>query len=54
MIFDESGKYTNLFTRLVCDLLGLKVTLVYYPGHLPLAVCFTEKVKGDYILLNGV
>ena len=27
---------------------------LHYPGHLTLTVCFTEKVKGDYILLNGV
>lgn len=42
-----------LFTRLVRDLLGLKCLLVFYPGHLATAVCFTESVKGDYILLNG-
>lgn len=42
-----------LFSRLVRDLLGLKVVLMYYPGHLAAAVHFTEEVKGDYILLNG-
>ena len=42
-----------LFSRLVRDLLGLKVLLVYYPGHLATAVCFTEEVTGDYILLDG-
>lgn len=42
-----------LFTRLVRDLLGLKCILVYYPGHLASAVCFTQPVKGDYFLLNG-
>lgn len=42
-----------LFTRLVRDLLGLKCILVYYPGHLASAVCFTEPVNGDYIQLNG-
>ena len=41
-----------LFSRLVRDLLGLKVLLVYYPGHLATAVCFTEAVTGDYISLN--
>ncbi len=40
-------------SRLVRDLLGLKVILVYYPGHLAMAVKFTEDVKGDYIQLNG-
>lgn len=42
-----------LFSRLVRDLLGLKVVLVYYPGHLATAVCFTEEVQGDYIALDG-
>ncbi len=42
-----------LFTRLVRDLLGLKCILVYYPGHLATGVCFTEDVKGDYILVDG-
>ncbi len=42
-----------LFTRLVRDLLGLKCILIYYPGHLASAVCFTESVKGDYISVNG-
>ena len=42
-----------LFTRLVRDLLGLKCILIYYPGHLASAVCFTDHVSGDYILVNG-
>lgn len=42
-----------LFTRLVRDLLGLKCILIYYPGHLASAVCFTEQVNGDYITLNN-
>lgn len=42
-----------LFSHLVRDLLGLKVILVYYPGHLATAVCFNDEVKGDYIPLNG-
>lgn len=41
-----------LFSRLVRDLLGLKMVLVYYPGHLATAVHFTEKIPGDHILLN--
>lgn len=43
-----------LFTRLVRDLLGLKCILVYYPGHLASAVCFTEPVSGDYIQVGGL
>ena len=42
-----------LFSRLVRDLLGLKTLLVFYPGHLATAVCFTVPVNGDYITLNG-
>lgn len=42
-----------LFSLLVRDLLGLKVVLVYYPGHLATAVNFTESVTGDYLAING-
>ena len=42
-----------LLSRLVRDLLGLKVVLVYYPGHLAMAVCFNNDVPGDYIEYNG-
>lgn len=44
-----------LFTRLVRDLLGLKCVLIYYPGHLASAVCFTDEsqVAGDYLLIGG-
>lgn len=41
-----------LYTRLIRDLLGLQTILVYYPGHLACAVCFTDEVSGDYILLD--
>lgn len=42
-----------LFSRLVRDLLGLDVILVYYPGHLATAVAFNAPIEGDYINLNG-
>lgn len=43
-----------LYSRLVRDLLGLDVILVYYPGHLATAVCFNDdSVKGDYIMCDG-
>ena len=42
-----------LFSRLVRDLVGLKVVLVYYPGHLATAVHFTEAVDGDYLYMDG-
>lgn len=37
------------FSRLVRDLMGLKVALVYYPGHLATAIRFNEAVTGDYV-----
>lgn len=42
-----------LYSRLVRDLLGLDVILVFYPGHLATAVEFKIPVEGDYIDLNG-
>lgn len=42
-----------LFSRLIRDLLGLDVALIYYPGHLATAVCFDEEVKGDAMIIGG-
>lgn len=42
-----------LLSRLVRDLLGLKTILIYYPGHLAMAVEFNEDVNGDYIMLDS-
>ena len=42
-----------LFSRLVRDLLGLKVVLVYYPGHLATAVKLEENVAGDYMVIGN-
>lgn len=42
-----------LFSRLVRDLMGLDVILLYYPGHLATAVRFTEEVAGDYLSVDG-
>lgn len=41
-----------LLSRIVRDVLGLKVILVYYPKHLAMAVGFTDEVKGDYIKIG--
>ena len=42
------------FSRIVRDVVGLDVVLVYYPGHLATAVCFTEgDVKGDYLMFDN-
>ena len=42
-----------LFSRLVRDIVGLDVVLLYYPGHLATAVKFNEDVKGDYLMIGG-
>lgn len=42
-----------LLSHLVRELLGLDVVLVYYPGHLAMAVNFTEDVEGDCVMCNG-
>lgn len=41
-----------LFSRLVRDLLNLKVALVYYPGHLATAVRLPDGAAGDYFTLE--
>ena len=42
-----------LFSRLVRDLTGLDVALIYYPGHLAAAVCFKGEVAGDWVDCSG-
>lgn len=42
-----------LLSHLVRDMLDLDVVLVHYPGHLAMAVNFTEPVKGDYVMQDG-
>ncbi len=43
-----------LLSRLVRDLLGLKCVLIYYPGHLAMAVRFnSDAVQGDYVVLGN-
>ena len=42
-----------LFSRLIRDLMGLDVVLLYYPGHLAAAVAFTNDVNGDYLLYQN-
>lgn len=41
-----------LYSRLVRDLLGLEVALVYYPGHLATAVKFPMALPGDFLELE--
>lgn len=42
-----------LFSRLVRDILGLEVALVYWPGHLSCAVNFNYKVDGSCFVVSG-
>ena len=42
-----------LFSRLVRDLVGLDVVLLYYPGHLATAVNFKNDVNGDYLMVKN-
>ncbi len=42
-----------LLSRMIRDLLGLDVVLLYYPGHLASAVHFNGDVKGDYLMFKG-
>ena len=42
-----------LYSRLVRDLLGLDVALIYYPGHLATAVKFDSDVPGDVMMICG-
>lgn len=41
-----------LFSRLVRDLVGLDVVLIYYPNHLAAAVYFPGGATGDYVILG--
>lgn len=52
--YSDCEDHSILFTRLVRDLVGLDCILVFYPGHLASAVCFSDgKAHGDYIPLKG-
>ena len=42
-----------LYAMLVRDLLGLDVVLLDYPAHIASAVCFTEDIPGDNVLIDG-
>ena len=50
--FSDCEDHAILFSRIVRDLLGLDVVLVYYPNHLATAVKFDTEVKGDAILVD--
>ena len=41
-----------LYSTLVKELLGLDAILLDYPNHIASAVCFTEDIAGDYVVLD--
>ena len=51
--YDDCEDRAILFSRLVRDLVGLDVALVYYPGHLATAICFNDPVRGDALQIDG-
>lgn len=42
-----------LFSCLIREMLSLDVVLLNYPNHLATAVCFNDKVDGDYLTVDG-
>lgn len=42
-----------LLSRLIRDLLGLEVVILYFPGHLSLAIHFDEDVEGASVIYNS-
>lgn len=51
--YNDCEDRSILLSHLVRDLVGLDVVLVYYPGHLAMAVNFPNDVPGDYVSVNG-
>lgn len=41
-----------LYSRLIRDLLGLDTVLLYYPGHLAMAVKFNQTIEGKTLIIN--
>lgn len=51
--YSDCEDHSILFSRIIRDLLGLNVVLLYYPGHLATAVKFNTELNGDYVTING-
>lgn len=51
--YNDCEDRSILFSRLVRDLLGLEVALVYYPDHLATAVRFDSEVEGATVTIDG-
>lgn len=41
-----------LFSRIVRDVMGLDVVLLYVPGHLATAVKFNSDIEGDFVIID--
>ena len=53
--YNDTEDRSILLSRLIRDVLGLKVLFIYYPGHTALAVCITDAdVKGAYVVKDGM
>lgn len=51
--FSDCEDRAALFSNLIRDLLGLNTVLLYYPGHLAMAVKFNQKIEGKTLLIDG-
>lgn len=51
--FSDCEDRAALFSNLIRDLLGLNTVLLYYPGHLAMAVKFNEQVEGKTFLIDN-
>lgn len=51
--FSDCEDRAMLFSTLIRELLGLDTVLLYYPGHLAMAVKFNEKINGKTLVIDG-
>lgn len=51
--FSDCEDRSALFSNLIRDLLGLDTVLLYYPGHLAMAIKFNSKVEGKTFLIDN-
>lgn len=49
----DSEDRVILLSRLIRDLLGLEVVILYFPGHLSLAIHFDEELEGASVIYNS-
>ena len=51
--YADSEDRVILLSRLIRDIVGLEVVILYFPGHLSLAVRFDDEVEGASVIYNG-